>query len=764
MQQMSLQMSSFNTPIGMVNSTYQPLVPMPMSGFVDQPFQPSPTDIRVNVLWFASLIFSLITASFGILIKQWLREYLAVTNPSPQARLRIRHFRYPELERWKVVEIAGVLPLLQQLSLAFFFIGLCYFTESVHSSIGRTTLPLVAGWAFCFVTATILPLFFPRCPYKTTLLKQILKYMHFKLARTYFQLTKRQYGPLSRWLRASQVANLRRYDPVTEYIETYDEQAVLASESADLDILEEVDAIQSNDELLGTVIFGSLQQIHSLHFEGLVIFVLRVLEHRLSHKDLGSRKPAPIDLRNLSQRGYNAIINILVYFMVLQDPHTLLQTQEGIYAFHIIFSESRFPLKLPHSGIKFLNTMFQNPNFRRSLAKELIEGWTTGFEVTQQQSNYLSLRVKIYDMLRLLNVELELAWEFFYDTLHAWFDRGPGHFLLHPKFILIGKEKDYTEYDIAMEYLMDRGLRSPQPGIPSGDALNKIYNLVNEAYREPNRLRGEVIKCLLTQEYTMALLVVVRRIETSAFILSGDYHYSDINLRDVPSQGIENLAKSLDQLRSKPVEPDFALRLLCLGTHLVTQRTARQFTNQWRSLFKVLTDLTQQLLLAKVEVVIDTDDSKEESITQSRIEATFPVVRSDRPYVVAQCLDYIQFHDSWECSNMADSSTEEDQRSKWSLEFTSEDSAYPDEFVAMLAAIYFAPSRNDADDSKWWRVQKLGVKEKVRNRTHKVILPPAPETPPTTRAPDSSVNPSDVTKEGATDGVHVTSSHASPRC
>ncbi|KAI0084341.1 hypothetical protein BDY19DRAFT_854946, partial [Irpex rosettiformis] len=70
--------------------------------FLVEPFQASTADIRVNVLWFASLLFSLITASFGILVKQWLREFLAAENPSPQARLRVRHLRYPELSRWKV--------------------------------------------------------------------------------------------------------------------------------------------------------------------------------------------------------------------------------------------------------------------------------------------------------------------------------------------------------------------------------------------------------------------------------------------------------------------------------------------------------------------------------------------------------------------------------------------------------------------------------------------------------------------------------------
>ncbi|KAI0790190.1 hypothetical protein BC629DRAFT_1287825, partial [Irpex lacteus] len=131
------------------------------------PFEATTVDIRVNVLWFASLLFSLITASFGILVKQWLREFLAAENPSPQARLRLRHVRYPQLAQWGVLEIAAVLPLLLQLSLALFFVGLCYFTASVHPSVEYTALPLVLGWTVCFFTVTILPVFLPRCPYRT---------------------------------------------------------------------------------------------------------------------------------------------------------------------------------------------------------------------------------------------------------------------------------------------------------------------------------------------------------------------------------------------------------------------------------------------------------------------------------------------------------------------------------------------------------------------------------------------------------------------
>ncbi|KAI0776473.1 hypothetical protein BC629DRAFT_1441423 [Irpex lacteus] len=81
-----------------------------------------------------------------------------------------------------VYEIVACLPLLLQLSLGLFFVGLCYFTASVHESVGHTTFPLVIGWAMFFFGATALPIFIPHCPYRTTLLKTGIGHLHHKLS------------------------------------------------------------------------------------------------------------------------------------------------------------------------------------------------------------------------------------------------------------------------------------------------------------------------------------------------------------------------------------------------------------------------------------------------------------------------------------------------------------------------------------------------------------------------------------------------------
>ncbi len=369
MQQIALQTASYNTVNGMINATSQP--PVEITNIASQPFQPSSSDICVNVLWFASLIFSLITASFGMLVKQWLREYLAVENPSPQARLRIRRFRYPELMQWNVFEIAAILPLLQQMALALFFIGLCYLTQSVHESVGHTSLPLVAGWAFCFSTVTILPMFFPRCPYKTTLLKHLLQSIHMRSIQAMRNITQR----LSTWQQSADYESWRdlalRWTlnfimKIDNHASKSDEERAIVAERADLDILVDVDALQSNDELLGSTILESLHQIQP-DWDNVVDFVLRVLEHRLQRGDLATGSPMPLDLRTLSRPGRTAIIDILSYYsrsaisQYVQSDQAIVRWQKSkqtMFAFFIFFSPARYAL--PKTAITVLNEVLQH--------------------------------------------------------------------------------------------------------------------------------------------------------------------------------------------------------------------------------------------------------------------------------------------------------------------------------------------------------------------------------------------------------------------
>lgn len=135
----------------------------------------------MNELWFASLIISLAIASSSIAVTQWLREYLVMEYTAPQERIRAWQYRKLGLKTWKVFEIADVLSMLLQLSLALFFIGLCFFTANADERMGLTSVSLVSGWAFFLVSTTFAPVVSPRCPYKIPPLHRMTREMRLQI-------------------------------------------------------------------------------------------------------------------------------------------------------------------------------------------------------------------------------------------------------------------------------------------------------------------------------------------------------------------------------------------------------------------------------------------------------------------------------------------------------------------------------------------------------------------------------------------------------
>lgn len=165
---MSQQLRSYAASGGFFNSTV-PAITLPDT------FAPSVVSVIAVVAWYGSLMITLIAASYAMLVKQWLREYLALDSSSSLARLRVRCFRYPALVMWKVFEIVAILPLLLQLALDLFFLGLCFFASEIHPAVKWTVYTLVIIWAVLFLVATLAPVLSAHYPYKKTLLKSTMK-------------------------------------------------------------------------------------------------------------------------------------------------------------------------------------------------------------------------------------------------------------------------------------------------------------------------------------------------------------------------------------------------------------------------------------------------------------------------------------------------------------------------------------------------------------------------------------------------------------
>ncbi|EEB94542.1 hypothetical protein MPER_06628, partial [Moniliophthora perniciosa FA553] len=127
-------------------------------------FKPDASSIRINVFWFLSLIFSLTSALFGLLCKQWVREHQRDTmTRTPGEALALRQLRRDSLEKWKVPSFLSALPILLEIALLFFFVGVLDLLWSRH--LVPFTVCLVAisfSAGLYFLTALLPTLMVPR--------------------------------------------------------------------------------------------------------------------------------------------------------------------------------------------------------------------------------------------------------------------------------------------------------------------------------------------------------------------------------------------------------------------------------------------------------------------------------------------------------------------------------------------------------------------------------------------------------------------------
>ena len=108
-----------------------------------------------------------------MLVKQWLRDFLAQHTQNPKEQLKIRTFRDAGVKRWRVFELAAFLPLLLQLALLLFFIGLSEYLRELDPVVGWITTSMILVWLFLFSLTTTAPLIYQQCPYKTPILRPV---------------------------------------------------------------------------------------------------------------------------------------------------------------------------------------------------------------------------------------------------------------------------------------------------------------------------------------------------------------------------------------------------------------------------------------------------------------------------------------------------------------------------------------------------------------------------------------------------------------
>ncbi|KIP04511.1 hypothetical protein PHLGIDRAFT_109427 [Phlebiopsis gigantea 11061_1 CR5-6] len=236
--------------------------------------------IRVNTMWFCSLVFSLSAASVGILVKQWLRDYSSRAGTSSREGARIRQFRHNGLVKWHVPEIIAALPLLLQWALGLFFIGLIDLLWSLNFIVaGIVTGFACTSLAFLAVT-TILPTLWADCPHRSP--QALAFYLIYKAS-----------ARMGKWRRFKlwlvKLLHERKHSNWRER----EKHIVRTQEASNLDrqILADADALFMDDEILENVIKPCIEETTPA---AAAECLLDILAHRADGMidDLPSWKPS----------------------------------------------------------------------------------------------------------------------------------------------------------------------------------------------------------------------------------------------------------------------------------------------------------------------------------------------------------------------------------------------------------------------------------------------------------------------------------------
>lgn len=159
LKQISSQLSSFVVSSALINSTtsFTPVVQSPASRI----------SVHINRLWFLSLTLSLVSAFFSLTVLQWLRQLSIPRYLSTRNAARLRQWRWDALLWYQVPSIITFLPLLIQIAVVLFMIGLGLLIGPLDPTVAVTFGVFAAAGVAFFAWTTILPLWSPQIPYKS---------------------------------------------------------------------------------------------------------------------------------------------------------------------------------------------------------------------------------------------------------------------------------------------------------------------------------------------------------------------------------------------------------------------------------------------------------------------------------------------------------------------------------------------------------------------------------------------------------------------
>ena len=133
-------------------------------------FNPSASDIRINVFWFMALIFSLSSALLAILVQKWVRDYMHVFQQysDPLKSARLRQYLHEGSERWNMPKVAEAVPSLLHISLFLFFAGLVDSLLNINTTVGLSAIIPIGVGVHLYIFTIFAPIIYPQSPYQNS--------------------------------------------------------------------------------------------------------------------------------------------------------------------------------------------------------------------------------------------------------------------------------------------------------------------------------------------------------------------------------------------------------------------------------------------------------------------------------------------------------------------------------------------------------------------------------------------------------------------
>ena len=152
-------------------SSIAPQVPIPTTPPPPYPmFNPSASDVRVNVFWYMALAFSLLAALLAILVQQWVRDYMHVFQRygDPLKSARLRQYLYEGCEGWYMPMVAEAVPGFLHISLFLFFAGLGDSLINMNTKVALSTIVPIGISGLLYILMIFIPIICPQSPYQNS--------------------------------------------------------------------------------------------------------------------------------------------------------------------------------------------------------------------------------------------------------------------------------------------------------------------------------------------------------------------------------------------------------------------------------------------------------------------------------------------------------------------------------------------------------------------------------------------------------------------